>query len=188
MHYPAFLSWLTSRLSITHQPKRLVENRPNPTENRPTLTEMRPDATEMRPNATLLRHFAYVANSGLRQIACDFLTSRIRVGEATKLQSIQRTDDATAPRCNTWIEIIVVLTYEPPGSSRRETPAHETPTGIKPVARKPRKPVAREGQRGRTAGRIRGSVTRRRSIASREWRVAGHALRSEDCKQHRTEE
>ena len=38
------------------------------------------NATEMRPNATLLRHFVQVANSGLRRIACDFLTSRIRVG------------------------------------------------------------------------------------------------------------
>ena len=36
----------------------------------------------MRPNATLLRHFAHNANSDLRRIACDFLTSRIRVGEA----------------------------------------------------------------------------------------------------------
>ena len=38
----------------------------------------------MRPNATVLRHFVHVANSGLRQIACDFLTSRIRVGKANR--------------------------------------------------------------------------------------------------------
>ena len=80
LHYPAFLSWLMSRLSISHQPKRLVENRPNATENRPNATVLRPNATEMRPNATVLRHFAHIANSHLRRIACDFLTSGNRVG------------------------------------------------------------------------------------------------------------
>ena len=73
-----------SRLSITHQPKRLVENRPNATENRPNATVLRPNATETRPNATVLRHFAHVAKVDLRRIALDFLTSRIRVGEATE--------------------------------------------------------------------------------------------------------
>ncbi len=80
LRYPAFLSWLASRPSISHQPKRLVENRPNATENRPNATVLRPNATEMRPNATLLRHFVHDAKVHLRRIACDFLTSRIRVG------------------------------------------------------------------------------------------------------------
>ena len=73
LRYPVILSWLASRPSISHQPKRLVENRPN-------ATVLRPNATEMRPNATLLRHFVHDAKVHLRRIACDFLTSRIRVG------------------------------------------------------------------------------------------------------------
>ena len=80
LRYPIILSRFASRVSITHQPKRLVKNRPNPTENRPTLTENRPDATFSCHFATLLRHFVHNAKVDLRRIACDFLTSRNRVG------------------------------------------------------------------------------------------------------------
>ena len=69
-----------SRLSISHQPKLLVENRPNATENRPTSTQNRPDATFLCHFATLLRRFVQVANCDLRRIVLDFLTSLIRVG------------------------------------------------------------------------------------------------------------
>ncbi len=72
-----------SRLSISHQPKRLVENRPNATENRPTSTQNRPDATFLCHFATLSCHSVRDTNSGLRQIACDFLTAGNRVGEAS---------------------------------------------------------------------------------------------------------
>ena len=72
-----------SRLSISHQPKRLVENRPNATENRPDPTQNRPDPTFLCHFATLLGHFVHDTNSGLRQIASDFLTAGNRVGEAS---------------------------------------------------------------------------------------------------------
>ncbi len=80
LRYPVILSWFASRLSITHQPKQLVENRPNATENRPNATVLRPNATEMRPNATLLRHFVHDAKVHLRRIAFRFLTDSVRVG------------------------------------------------------------------------------------------------------------
>ena len=73
-----------SRLSISHQPKRLVENRPNATENRPDPTQNRPNATFLCHFATLSGHFAHDTNSDLRRIASDFLTSRIRVGKANR--------------------------------------------------------------------------------------------------------
>ena len=67
--------------SITHQPKVPAKNRPNATENRPTSTQNRPDATFLCHFATVSRPFVQVANSDLRRIVCDFLTSRIRVGD-----------------------------------------------------------------------------------------------------------
>ncbi len=67
-------------LAISHQQKRLVENRPNATENRPDPTQNRPDATFLCHFATLLRHFAHVAKADLRRIVSDFLTTGNRVG------------------------------------------------------------------------------------------------------------
>ena len=69
-----------SRLSISHQPKLLVENRPNATENRPNATVLRPNATETRPNATLLGHSVHDAKVDLRQFSENFLTLGNRVG------------------------------------------------------------------------------------------------------------
>ena len=80
LRYPVILSRFASRLSISHQPKLLVKNRPNATENRPTLTQNRPDQTILCHFATLLRHSVHDTNSDLRRIACDFLTSSNRVG------------------------------------------------------------------------------------------------------------
>ena len=71
-----------SRLSITHQPKRLVENRPNATENRPNATFLCHLRALLCHLATLLRHSVHVANSDLRRIACDFLTLGNRMGES----------------------------------------------------------------------------------------------------------
>ena len=53
----ALLSWVTSKLSISHQPKRLVENRPNATENRPTSTQNRHKIDRMRHFYVISRHF-----------------------------------------------------------------------------------------------------------------------------------
>ena len=96
LQYPMILSRFASRLAISHQPKLLVKNRPNPTENRPTLTENRPDATFSCHFATLLRHFAHDTNSHLRQIVSDFLTSGNRVGATP--ESIESNDFAFAKR------------------------------------------------------------------------------------------
>ena len=71
---------LRRMVSLTHKPNLLVKNRPNATENRPTSTQNRPDATFLCHLATLLSHSVQLANSGLRQIACDFLTAGNRVG------------------------------------------------------------------------------------------------------------
>ena len=76
------ISWFASKLSISHQPKRLVENRPNATKNRPDATQNRPSATQNRPDTTFSGRSVHDTNSDLRRIACDFLTSDIRVGEA----------------------------------------------------------------------------------------------------------
>ena len=63
-----------SRLSIPHQPKLLVENRPNATENRPNATILCHFATLLRHLATILCHSAHDAKVDLRRIAYDFLT------------------------------------------------------------------------------------------------------------------
>ncbi len=78
--YLGLLSRVMSRPSISHQPKLLVVSRPNATENRPTSTQNRHDATFLCHFATLLRHSAHDANSRLRRIACDFLTTWNSVG------------------------------------------------------------------------------------------------------------
>ena len=63
-----------------HSPQVPTENRPNATKNRPNATKNRPSATFLCHFATLLRHSVHIANSDLRQIACDFLTAGNRVG------------------------------------------------------------------------------------------------------------
>ena len=69
-------------VSLRHSPQVPTENQPNATENRPNATENRPNATFLCHFATLLRHSVHDANADLRRIASDFLTVRIRVGEA----------------------------------------------------------------------------------------------------------
>ena len=93
LRYLTLASWVMSRLSISHQPKL-------PVVSRHFATVLRRDATilcHLRALlchfATLLRHFVHVANSDLRRIACDFLTSRIRVGEAES-DSFRRATEA----------------------------------------------------------------------------------------------
>ena len=78
--YLTLLSRVTSRLSISHQPQLLVENRPNATENRPNATILCHFATILCHLATLLRHFVHDTKVDLRRIACDFLTIGNRMG------------------------------------------------------------------------------------------------------------
>ena len=77
--------------TIRHSPQLASFSRRNATFLRQYATVLRQDATLLRRDATVLRTFVTRRNSDLHQIACDFLTVRIRVG-ALKKSSSPRTN------------------------------------------------------------------------------------------------
>ena len=79
-----------SSLSIPHQPKLLVENRPNATENRPNATILCHLRALLCHLGAILCHSMHDANSGLRRIVCDFLTAGNRVGGNIRLAAPRR--------------------------------------------------------------------------------------------------
>ena len=79
----------------------------------------------MRPNATVLRHFVHDTNSGLRQIASDFLTAGNRVGEASTRSAHRKESNEVAVT-----DLVYEVALADADPDRRDIPAHSLAQNI----------------------------------------------------------